>query len=93
VAPGAAIALGGAALVVIGAIAGDGWLALLGVVVILAAPSAILIAAIRAPENGAPRDRTRYRDGFVTGTMTVLGFKPSEQDEARRQRAKQQRPQ
>jgi uncharacterized membrane protein len=77
----------GVTLIAAGALAGDWWLALLGVLTVIAAPLAILIGATqRHSRPPAPRDKG-YSDNFVGGSMTVLGFKPSEQEEARRERA------
>ena len=50
-------------------------------------PVGLLVPAFKISSERAPQRGRGYRDqNFFGGAMTVLGFRPSEQDEAREER-------
>jgi 4-hydroxybenzoate polyprenyltransferase len=81
------LALIGIALVVLGVIGDAPWLALIGAIPLGVAPVGLLLPAFKISSERAPQPGRAYRDqNFFGGAMTVLGFRPSEQDEAREER-------
>ena len=71
-------------LFALGALLGQPWLAILALGPLAAATFLLFLPLVKSPAMRPAR--RRYRDmNSVGGALTVLGFKPTEQDAARKQ--------
>ena len=71
----------GVVLVIAGAALDQVWIGAVGALFCVAAPGGLLIPILR---NTASRPSHARAQNFVGGTLTILGFSPSEQEAAAR---------